>query len=70
VVGGVGYPGWIAEVDGESSPLEVADVVLRGVRVGPGPHVIELRFVPWSVYGGMSITLLALIGLGALWKHK
>jgi hypothetical protein len=49
-------------VDGEEATLERVNVALSGVRVGPGIHVVELRFVPLSMYLGLSFGGVAIVG--------
>ncbi len=52
---------WFVErrawVDGREQPLERANLAFSAVRVGPGRHVVELRFVPTSLYWGVAMTL-------------
>jgi hypothetical protein len=43
------YPGWEAIVDGEARPILRANLLFRGVEVGPGRHRVEFRFRPLSV---------------------
>ncbi|MBL8589516.1 MAG: hypothetical protein JNK46_13365 [Methylobacteriaceae bacterium] len=43
------YPGWIARVDGVERPLARADLLFRGVEVGPGRHRVEFIFRPFSL---------------------
>jgi hypothetical protein len=43
------YPGWEAYVDGERRPILRANLLFRGVEVGPGEHRVEFRFRPLSV---------------------
>jgi hypothetical protein len=43
------YPGWVAIVDGEARPILRANLLFRGVEVGPGRHRVEFRFRPLSV---------------------
>jgi hypothetical protein len=54
------FPGWKAYVDGRREPLYEAYGVLQGVVVDGGPHRIEIRYRPASVYWGASITALGL----------
>jgi hypothetical protein len=42
------YPGWEVTVDGERRPLLRANLLFRGVEVGPGRHRVEFRFRPLS----------------------
>ncbi|HYL34568.1 MAG TPA: hypothetical protein VEV17_01500 [Bryobacteraceae bacterium] len=55
-------PGWIATVDGRSTPIYAAYTTLRGVVVGPGTHKIEMRYHPLSVLGGAAATFSAFLG--------
>ena len=43
------YPGWRVTVDGVRAPLLRANILFRGVEVGPGHHVVEFSFHPFSV---------------------
>ncbi|WP_374306521.1 YfhO family protein [Methylocella sp.] len=43
------YPGWEARVDGERTPILKANMLFRGVEVGPGHHRIEFVFRPFSL---------------------
>lgn len=52
-------PGWQATVDGKRAPTERAYGLVRGVVVGSGSHVVEMRYRPWSVFTGAAISLLA-----------
>ncbi len=55
------HRGWRAEVDGQSSPVYLADFLFRAVRVAPGEHVIDLVFDPLSIRLGATLTIAALI---------
>jgi hypothetical protein len=43
------YPGWEAYVDGKRRPILRANLLFRGVEVGPGRHTVEFRFRPLSM---------------------
>src|SRR5206468_5194715 len=40
------HPWWAATVDGRATPVLRAQHAFMAVPVGPGPHVVELRFAP------------------------
>jgi hypothetical protein len=66
------FPGWVATVDGKPSQLYEAYGFLRGVVVDAGPHRIEMRYRPKSVYWGAALTALGFMAACALaaveWK--
>jgi Bacterial membrane protein YfhO len=43
------YPGWEAYVDGKRQPILRANLLFRGVEVGPGQHTLAFRFRPLSM---------------------
>jgi hypothetical protein len=52
------YPGWKVWVDGEKREIYHADYGLRAVPLSTGPHRVEFRFRPLSVYLGGGISVL------------
>jgi len=42
------YPGWIAEIDGKSTPIVRSDALFRAVEVPAGAHRVIFRFAPFS----------------------
>ena len=57
VLSEITYPGWLAAVDGESTPLRTAFGILRAVSVADGEHRVEFIYRPWSVYLGLALGL-------------
>ena len=57
------HPERRAWVDGEPRPVERVNVAFSGVRLAPGGHVVELRFVPRSLHWGLAISVLT----GVVW---
>ncbi len=53
------HPERRAWVDGEPRPVERVNGAFSGVRLDPGAHVVELRFVPRSFHWGLVISVLA-----------
>ena len=66
VLADLAYPGWRATIDGRPSPILTTDGLLRGVRVSPGPHCVELRYAPASWGWGFGVTALGIVVLPAL----
>jgi uncharacterized membrane protein YfhO len=64
------FPGWQATVDGEPATLYEAYGFLRGVVAGAGPHRIEMRYRPKSVYWGASLGIFGLLGACLLTRLK
>jgi hypothetical protein len=61
VLSEVTYPGWHASVDDQPTPLVRADVLLRGVPIPSGHHVVRLWYAPLSARIGALISVLALL---------
>ena len=53
------HPERRAWVDGEARPVERVNAAFSGVRLDPGAHVVELRFVPRSLHWGLVISVFA-----------
>ena len=72
VVSEVIYPGWVATVDGQKTPIHATDFILRGIAVPAGTHRVELRYTAPAARNGALISLLSLgiIGALALWSMK
>ncbi len=51
------YPGWQVTVDGEPSTIWKANYAFRGVVVGQGEHLIEMRYDPFSFRIGLIISI-------------
>jgi hypothetical protein len=66
------YPGWRASVDGMRTPVLRADYTFRAVRVPAGTHQVEMRFVPWTWYVGLALSLLTwgCLAVGAVAKLR
>lgn len=58
------YPGWTVEVDGQPASLLRADLYFRAVALKAGDHHVVFRFQPVSAYAGLSVSLIAWLGLG------
>ncbi len=68
VLGEVTYPGWRVYVDGQRTPLQEANGVLRAVALPAGDSQVEFRFQPLLFYAGLAVSAFTLLGLigGAL----
>ncbi len=58
------FPGWRATVDGAPAEIHEVYAALRGVVVGRGAHIVEMRYRPDSVLWGGLMTLAGLLGAG------
>ena len=59
----VHFPGWSAEVDGRSVPVERVNYLLRGVQVPAGTHQVELSYRPASFRAGWIVSLLGCVAI-------
>ena len=57
--------GWQATIDGQLTPVLMADGLFRAVAVPAGEHVVRFRYAPasWEVGRWISLATLALIGV-------
>ena len=75
VVNEASYPGWSASVDGQPHELLTVNFMLRGLALGAGRHLIEMRYRPPGYTQGIAISLAALaatVGLfgAGLWAER
>lgn len=62
-------PGWRATVDGVPAAVRRANAGFRAVEVGPGRHLVEMRYRPSSVPIGLAISGTMLLA-AALWRRR
>ncbi|MGD2207172.1 MAG: YfhO family protein, partial [Anaerolineae bacterium] len=65
VLSEVWYPGWRAQADGAAVPIHRVQGVVRGVFLDAGPHTVEFRYSPWTVWAGLAVSGGAVLGLVA-----
>jgi hypothetical protein len=62
VISEVYYPaGWKAYIDGEETEIFATNYILRGIKVPPGKHQIELIFQPESYALSLKLSLVGLL---------
>jgi hypothetical protein len=54
------YPGWRATVDGRRTEIVTANVLYRGVPLGPGAHEIVFRYRPGSFFVGATVSFASI----------
>jgi hypothetical protein len=57
------YPGWSADVDGQSAPIYRANLSIRAIPIAAGRHRIVVRYDPPGWHTGVAITALAIASL-------
>src|SRR5581483_10222447 len=57
------FPGWIAQIDGQDTPIYRADGNFRAVAVPVGENTVRFKFSPISFRVGAVISLLAVIAV-------
>ena len=55
------FPEWEAWLDGEKTTIYPADKAFRAVKIPPGEHIVEFRYVPRSFVMGSWITLAFIV---------
>ncbi len=53
--------GWIATIDGNTTPIYSVNYVLRGIEIPSGKHKIEFKFEPTVIKKGTTITLISYV---------
>ena len=61
------YPGWMAKIDGQPTPIFQANNLFRAVFVPAGTHEIIFTFEPRSYEIGLLITIVSLIIVSITW---
>jgi hypothetical protein len=66
------WPGWRAVLDGAEVPLVRVNGGMRGVRIPPGDHELEVVYRPDSLAQGAAGSALGLLALAALglWRRR
>lgn len=57
------YPGWRVYVDGQSAEVLRVNYGLRGAMIPTGAHQVSFVYRPWSVMGGLLLSLLTAMAL-------
>ncbi len=60
------YPGWRVYIDGRPADVLRVNYCLRGVVVPTGEHQVSFVYRPWSVMGGLLLSLLTATALTVL----
>jgi hypothetical protein len=60
--------GWRANVDGAPVPVIRANLIFRGVRLGPGRHRVRMAYRPWAPMIGATISALSVLAWLGLWR--
>jgi uncharacterized membrane protein YfhO len=55
------YPGWEAEVDGQTVPIYRANLTSRAIALDAGHHQVVFNYRPHTFYTGTAISLLTLL---------
>lgn len=69
VMAEVDYPGWRVFVDGQETEISAYNGLFRSLDLEAGDHQVELVFQPLSVYAGLIIFGITILGLG-LWQRR
>ena len=67
VLADAAYPGWMVTVDGRPAPLLTANLMFRGVVLGPGSHNVTFTYQPasWRIGLALSLAAVALLVVAA-----
>lgn len=54
------YPGWLASLDGQATPILRANYIQRAIALSPGKHKVVFSYEPESYRTGLMISSIAL----------
>jgi hypothetical protein len=60
------YPGWMAEIDGQQTPILRANYLFRAVKVPAGEHYVIWKYNPASFRIGLLISVISWIFVGII----
>jgi hypothetical protein len=63
------YPGWEAYIDGKKTDILEGNLAFRTLYIPRGHHRIEFKFIPYSVYVGMIISVGTILFLIAWMRY-
>lgn len=65
------YPGWIATVDGQETPIYRADYLARAIFLPAGEHWVRFEYRPSSFKWGLWLAGLTVMALGVMaWRCR
>jgi hypothetical protein len=66
VVSELNYPGWVAMLDGQDTPIHTANFLLRSVLVPAGKHKVEMRYTAPAARNGALISAFSVVLIAGL----
>ena len=61
VLSNLWYPGWRAWIADTPTDILPANYALQAIPVAAGEHRVTLRYLPWSFYGPLLLTIGGLV---------
>jgi hypothetical protein len=58
------YPGWVATIDQQPTPIYRANYLGRAIFMPKGEHVVQFHYRPMSFWGGMVLATVTLLVMG------
>ena len=55
------YPGWKAYIDGKEVRIYRANLAFRAIKIPKGIHQVLFRYIPFSFYFGLFLTIIGVI---------
>lgn len=66
VLSDTNYPGWIAAIDGNTTPILTANLSQRAIMIPKGNHSVTIRYTPVSIRWGVGLSLVSTILIALL----